>query len=152
MADRHCPGPAYATDSTQATAAISRTNPAPAPAAQGDIEAVGNPALAQLLVWRPVPGFAPTEATFAASRDQMEQVRAEFAEAARLGQLRPEAGSAEALHLYTVVLSGLISQQMANEPGAAYERGRFSSLADAALDMFFARYAASGGPRADPRP
>src|SRR5262245_63493880 len=29
--------------------------------------AVENPALAQLLVWRPVPGFAPTEETFAGS-------------------------------------------------------------------------------------
>ena len=114
--------------------------------------AVENPALAQLLVWRPVPGFAPAEATFAASVAQMEQVRAEFAEAARLGQLRPEAASAEALRLYTVVLSGVISQQMANEPGAKYDTGLFSSLTDAALDLFLARYAYPGGSDADPRP
>lgn len=87
--------------------------------------AVENPALAQLLAWRPVPGFAPTATTFAVSVQQMEEVRAEFAEAVRLGQLRPDAASVEALRLYTVVLSGVLSQQMANEPGAGYNTGIF---------------------------
>jgi AcrR family transcriptional regulator len=113
--------------------------------------AMENPALAQLLVWRPVPGFAPTEATFAASVRQMEQVRAEFAEAVRCGELHPDAGTADALRLYTVVLSGVVSQQMANDPGARYDKGIFSSLIDPALDMFFARYAPAGGKRAKPR-
>jgi AcrR family transcriptional regulator len=111
--------------------------------------AMQNQALAQLLVWRPVPGFAPAEATFAASREQMDVVRAEFANAVHLGQLHPDANSAEALHLYTVVLNGVISQQMANEPGASFDSGIFSSLTDTALDMFFARYANPGGPDAN---
>lgn len=114
--------------------------------------AVENPALAQLLVWRPVPGFAPTEATFAASVAQMEEIQTEFAAAVRLGQLHPRAATAEALRLYTVVLSGVISQQMANEPGAKYDTGIFSSLTDPAFDMFFARYSPDGGTDADPRP
>jgi AcrR family transcriptional regulator len=114
--------------------------------------AVCNQALAQLLVWRPVPGFAPTEATFAASVRQMEQVRAEFAGAVRAGELGPAAASAEALRLYTVVLSGVTSQQLANEPGAGYDSGIFSSLLDTVLDMFFARYAPTGGPDAEARP
>jgi AcrR family transcriptional regulator len=113
--------------------------------------AVDNPALAQLLVWRPVPGFAPTEATFAVSVQQMAQLQAEFAAAVRADELRPQAASDEGLRLYTVVLSGVISQQLANEPGAGYNTGIFSSLTDAALDMFFARYA-PGGRDADPRP
>ncbi|HEU5111090.1 MAG TPA: TetR/AcrR family transcriptional regulator [Micromonosporaceae bacterium] len=113
--------------------------------------AVDHPALAQLLVWRPVPGFVPAEATFAASVRQMQQVRAEFTAAVRLGQLRSAAAGTEALRLYTIVLSGVISQQMANEPGATYDDGVFSSLTDTALDLFFARYTHSGGPDADPR-
>jgi AcrR family transcriptional regulator len=114
--------------------------------------AVENPALAQLLCWRPVPGFAPTASTFAVSAQQMEQVSGEFAAAVRLGQLRPEAASPEALRLYTVVLNGVISQQMANEPGASYQDGMFTSLTVPAFDMFFARYAQHGGTDADPRP
>lgn len=113
--------------------------------------AVENPALAQLLFWRPVPGFEPTAATFAASTRLMDQLSAAFAAAVRAGALRPDAVSAEAPRLFTIVLSGLVSQQMANEPGAEYETGMFTSLTDAALDMFFARYAPPGGTDADTR-
>jgi AcrR family transcriptional regulator len=114
--------------------------------------AVENPALAQLLYWRPVPGFAPTAATFAVSERQMDQLRAGFAEAVAAGLLHPDAASGEAQRLFTVVLSGVISQQLANQPGASYEAGMFTNLTDAALDMFFARYTSSGGTNADPRP
>ncbi len=114
--------------------------------------AVQNPALAQLLYWRPVPGFEPAAETFAASVAQMDLVRAGFAEAVAAGLLHPDAASDQAQRLFTVVLSGVISQQMANQPGASYDTGMFTSLTDAALDMFFARYTPSGGPDADPRP
>jgi AcrR family transcriptional regulator len=114
--------------------------------------AVENPALAQLLYWRPVPGFAPTTATFAVSVAQMDQLRTGFAEAVQAGLLHADAASAEAQRLFTVVLSGIISQQLANQPGASYEAGMFTSLTDAALDMFFARYTPPGGTDADPRP
>jgi AcrR family transcriptional regulator len=113
--------------------------------------AVENPALAQLLYWRPVPGFAPSAATFAASVRQMDQLRAAFAAAVRAGVLRPDAASVEAPRLFTVVLSGLISQQLANEPAADYGTGAFTSLTEAALDMFFARYARAGGTDAGSR-
>jgi AcrR family transcriptional regulator len=103
--------------------------------------AVENRALAQLLYWRPVPGFMPTPATFAASLRQPDELRAGLRAAVRSGQLHPAAASAEAGRLYTIVLAGVVSQQMANEPGAAYDTGAFTSLTDAALDMFFARYA-----------
>ena len=113
--------------------------------------AVENPAQAQLLYWRPVPGFAPTAATFAPSVALMDQLRASFAAAVRAGELHPKAASDEAPRLWTIVLSGLISQQMANEPGAGYDTGMFTSLTDAALDMFFARYAPPRGTDAAPR-
>ena len=112
--------------------------------------AVDNPALAQLLYWRPVPGFAPTAATFAPSVRLMDQLRAAFAAAVQAGELHPKTATEEAPRLFTIVLSGLISQQLANEPGADYGTGMFTGLTDASLDMFFARYALPGGPDAAP--
>src|SRR5262249_13530459 len=103
--------------------------------------AVENPALAQLHFWRPVPGFEPTAATFAPSVALVDELSAALAAAVRAGELHPDAASPEAARLFTVVLSGLTSQQMANEPGAGFETGIFTGLTDAALDMFFARYA-----------
>jgi AcrR family transcriptional regulator len=114
--------------------------------------AVENPALAQLLYWRPVPGFSPTAATFSASVAQLDELRSGFAAAVRAGELDPDAASDEAPRLFTIVLSGLISQQLANEPGADYDTGMFTSLTDAALEMFFARYALRGGTDARTRP
>ncbi len=102
--------------------------------------AVANPALAQLLHWRPVPGFEPSPDVFAASRQDMADVRAEFAEAVRLGQLSAAADSDDAVRLFTVVMSGLVSQQLANQPGVPFDEGDFSRLTPAALDLFFAAY------------
>jgi hypothetical protein len=99
-----------------------------------------------------VPGFEPSVETFAASHDQLAMVRTEFAAAVHSGQLGPAAATDHALRLFTVVLSGVISQQLANEPGADFATGHFSRLVDEALDMFFARYAPAGGTDADTRP
>jgi AcrR family transcriptional regulator len=109
--------------------------------------AVENPALGQLLYWRPVPGFAPDAETFEVSQRQLERLRAAFADAVRAGQLHVTATSDEAPRLFTIVLSGLISQQLANEPGAGFGSGSFTRLTDAAFDMFFARYASCGEDR-----
>jgi len=114
--------------------------------------AVENPALAQLLYWRPVPGFVPAAATFAASVTQMNRLRAGLAEAVQAGLLHSDAATDDALRLFTVVVSGIATQQLANEPGASYEAGLFTRLTDTALDMFFARYASDGGSDANPRP
>ena len=102
---------------------------------------VTNPALAQLLHWRPVPGFEPSPETFAASLRDMARMRAEFSEAVARGQLAPGADGDDAIRLYTVVLSGVISQQLANEPGASFDDGAFSRLTDRALDLFLSAYA-----------
>jgi AcrR family transcriptional regulator len=104
--------------------------------------AIENPALAQLLHWRPVPGFQPSPETFALGVRDMEFAHDEFAEAVRQGQLAPAAGTEDVLRLYTVLLSGLITQQLANEPGAGYEDGVFSRLTEPAIDLFFSAYRA----------
>lgn len=115
--------------------------------------ATDNPALAQLLFWRVVPSFQPSAETMAISRDDMAELREQLAVAVRQGELRPEADSDDAVRLWTVLLSGVISQQMANEPGATFEEGAFSRLTDAALDLFFTTYRASpGGAYADTGP
>src|SRR5579871_1299783 len=58
--------------------------------------AVENPALAQLLYWRPVPGFAPAAETFAPSVRLLDQLHAALAAEVRAGVLHPDAATAEA--------------------------------------------------------
>jgi AcrR family transcriptional regulator len=102
--------------------------------------AVEHPALAQLLHWRPVPGFEPSPAVFAPSVADQHDLRAEFVEAVRRRQLGPSADSDDVVRLYTVLLSGLISQQLANEPGVPYADGVFSRLTEAAIDLFLSAH------------
>jgi len=101
---------------------------------------VENSALAQLLYWRPVPGFEPSPQAFALSIEGMQDARKEIANAVRRGELHGRADSDEALRLLTVLISGLVTQQMANQPGAPYDEGVFSRLTDEALEMFFCHY------------
>jgi len=63
----------------------------------------------------------------------MDELRAEFAETVRRRQLDPRADSEEAVWLLTVQMSGLITQQLANEPGATFEEGVFTRLTDEAI-------------------
>jgi len=102
--------------------------------------AVDNPALAQLMFWRVVPGFEPSAATFEASVEDMATVRAELTAAVGAGELSAAADSDPAVRLLTVLMSGLISQQLANEPGASFETGRFTSQTDEAFDAFVDHY------------
>ena len=102
--------------------------------------AVENSALAQLLHWRPVPRFEPSPDTLQPARDDMADLQAEFATAVRLGQLTDRADSDETVRLWTVVLSGLISQQLANQPGVPFDEGAFSRLTAQALDVFLSAY------------
>jgi AcrR family transcriptional regulator len=106
---------------------------------------IEHPGLAQLMFWRPVPGFEPSPETFEASVAQNRDLRAELAEAVRAGQLHPSADSDEAARILTVLISGLITQQMANQPGVDVETGLFTALTDEVFDMFLAHYDTHGG-------
>jgi AcrR family transcriptional regulator len=101
---------------------------------------VEHPGMASLMYWRPIPGFEPAPETFAASTQRHERVRAEFAIAVQRRQLGRRAAGDEAVRLFTVVISGLFTQQVANQPRVGYEAGMFTALTDQALEMFFDRY------------
>ncbi|MGV1009561.1 MAG: TetR/AcrR family transcriptional regulator [Dermatophilaceae bacterium] len=92
--------------------------------------------LGPLMHWRPIPGFEPSPASYAPSQAFSQRMRDDLATAVRNHQLRPAADTDETLRLLTVVISGICSQQMANQPAAPYDEGLYTSLTDRALDMF----------------
>ena len=100
-----------------------------------------NRGLAPLLFWRPIPGFEPSPESYALAEELVAQARADLSEAVRKGHLDGAADSEEAFRLLTTLGAGIGSQQLANEPGATYETGVFTSLTDLALDMFVQQYA-----------
>ncbi|MFC0861819.1 TetR/AcrR family transcriptional regulator [Sphaerimonospora cavernae] len=106
---------------------------------------MANPVLAQLLYWRPVPGFEPSPNAFEPAVQQLESLRNALQAAVDAGQLAPDAVSEEGVALFTVLFSGVISQQLSNEPSTSADKGRFTRLTPTALDMFFRYYTPTGG-------
>lgn len=106
---------------------------------------VANPVLAQLLHWRPVPGFEPSERAYAPAVRQVELLREALRAAVDAGQLAPAAATEEGVAMYLVLMSGVISQQLSNEPSAPAGQGRFTRLTPVALDMFLRYYAPQEG-------
>ena len=102
---------------------------------------LANPVAAQLLNWRPVPGFEPSPEAFSASRAMIEDARRLLAFTVQEGWLDPAAASDEALLLFTSVIAGIVSQQLANEPSADPASGRFARLVDPAVSMWLEYYA-----------
>ena len=105
---------------------------------------MANPVLAQLMHWRPVPGFEPSAQAFAPALRQLELLRTALQAAVGAGQLAPAAASDEGVALYTVLMSGVISQQLSNEPAAADGQGRFTRLGPTALEMYVRYYTPDG--------
>ena len=102
-------------------------------ALQAGLEASGrwciaNKPIAQLMFWRPVPSFEPTPGAMAPSVEMVRLQRQALADAVAAKQLGPGADSDEALFVTSVLVSGVIGQAMANEPGLPWGEGRFSPL------------------------
>ena len=80
----------------------------------------------QLLFQRTLPGFEPSPDSYARAEELFDRLAAALA---RLGATDPSD-----VDLWTALISGLTSQQIANDP-----RGeRWSRLLDDAIEMFFA--------------
>ena len=99
-----------------------------------------HPAIAQLLFWRPVPGFEATPAAMESSIAMVDLQRRAFADAVAAGQLGPGATTDEAMWLTSILISGLIGQALANEPGLPWGEGRFSPMLPKLLDALVALY------------
>jgi AcrR family transcriptional regulator len=97
---------------------------------------VEHPVLAQLMFWRPVPGFEPSPESFALATSELDGLRNALRRAVAAGQLAPEAAEPRGVALYTAWTAGLVSQQLANEPGGDTRGGRFTQLVPDAFDMY----------------
>jgi len=87
---------------------------------------LANRAVAQLLFWRPVPSFEPSVEAMTPSAEMVALQRAALATAVEAGQLGPEANTDEAVYLVSILIAGVLSQAMANEPDLEWGLGRFT--------------------------
>lgn len=110
-------------------AAMSRATPGLAALTAG-LEASGrwalrNQALAQLMFWRPVPSFEPSERAMEPSLEMVElqmQAIADAVAARELGRAALKDGA----FMASILIKGVLTQAMANEPHLDWGSGRFT--------------------------
>ena len=94
----------------------------------------------QLLNWRPVPGFEPSAEAFAPSVELVSEFGRLLQVAADRRELHPAAASEEGQALLSVLIAGVMSQQLANQPDASWDQGRFTRLTPRVLELFQRAY------------
>ena len=99
---------------------------------------VADPVRYQLILERPVPGFEPAPESFQITAAALAGTRVDMQAAGVTGE--------PALDMFRALITGLVSLQVANDPGG----DRWIRLQDDAFDMFFAHYA--GGTRGAAQP
>jgi AcrR family transcriptional regulator len=103
--------------------------------------AIEHPVLAQLMFWRPVPAFVPSAESYAAST----AVYARFEEALRAlvkrGALHRDATAARGVAAYTAIVSGVVSQHLANEPDRSFIDAHDPELIELLTGMYLDRFA-----------
>ncbi|MFF0264256.1 TetR/AcrR family transcriptional regulator [Kribbella sp. NPDC004536] len=104
-----------------------------------------NQVYSQLLFWRTIPGFEPSPEAFAPAQEALADLRAHLQAGVGASRLHPDAASDEGLAVFTSLTSGVLSQQLANEPDASFESGRFTRLFPLVLEMFYQHYAPTRG-------
>ncbi len=109
--------------------------------------AVEHPAYAPLMFWRPVPGFVPSAQAYAHAVELERMSREFLGDLRSAGLLSPDADLDRVYRTQTAVISGVITQQLANAPGEPFETGTFTSTLPDVVAMWLAHH---GGPSIPP--
>lgn len=110
---------------------------------------IDHPAYSQLLYWRPVPGFTPSADAYQPALELVDLARRRFTDLQRRGLLRQDALVDDIVRDWTILISGVISQQLSNNPGETIAEGHFTSAVPVLVAMF-ARYYAPAVQSASP--
>ena len=103
---------------------------------------VEHPAFAPLMFWRPVPGFTPSEAAYAPAVETTQRAHELLLRLQAAGVLAADADLDRAWRTWSVYVTGVVTQQLANAPGEPYESGTFTSTVPDLIAMWLAHYGA----------
>jgi AcrR family transcriptional regulator len=101
---------------------------------------VEHAAYAQLLFWRPVPGFTPSPQAYQAATETVALGRGRLTALQDAGLLRADALIEQIERDLTILLSGVVSQQLSNAPQQAFNEGHFTAAIPGLIAMFAGHY------------
>jgi hypothetical protein len=88
------------------------------------------------MFWRPVPAFAPSAGSHAASTAVLARFGELLSALVERGALHPDATTAQGVRAYTAIVSGVISQHLANEPDTSFRDGHYPALISLLSGMY----------------
>jgi AcrR family transcriptional regulator len=106
--------------------------------------AVEHSAYSQLMFWRPVPGYEPSAESYAPAVEALGEARTIVATLQSAGLLDAQVDTDRLLALWTVLISGVVTQQLANAPHETYAEGTFAALVPDLVAMFVTQYGHAG--------
>ncbi len=93
----------------------------------------------QLLFWRPVPGFTPSPQAYEPAVRLAQLSEEQFVELQRRRLMRADLPAGQVFRDWTILIAGVVSQQLSNAPHESFEQGRFTAALPGLVSMF-ARY------------
>lgn len=103
--------------------------------------ALEHPVHTQLMGWRPVPGYEPSTEAYRSAVVVLDGGRDVLARLQALGLFAEHVTVDELLRVWTILTSGVITQQLANAPHDPFEQGSFTSMLPQVVEMYRAHYA-----------
>src|SRR3954453_7471540 len=104
---------------------------------------VTHPVYAQLFHWRPVPGFEPSAEAYAPSVELYQLGRQRFVDLQQHGLIRADADIDEVQRDWTILVTGVVTQQLSNAPEETFVNGRYVAALPRVVAMFAAYYGTS---------
>ena len=108
--------------------------------------ALDHRAQAELMFWRPIKDWEPAPQAYAAAVQLIDDMHAALAALQRQELLRGDVDVDEMARVLTVLSAGVISQQLANEPGVPLNHGRFAGVLERLVSMFLHEFGARKAP------
>lgn len=112
---------------------------------QGVAWALGHRAYAELMFWRPIPHWQPAPDAFAPAVATLASLGSLFRDAQRAELLRNDVETEELVQVWSALTTGVISQQLSNEPDIDPDQGRASRYAPTLVAMFIHHYGPQEG-------
>jgi AcrR family transcriptional regulator len=101
---------------------------------------VEHPVFAQLMGWRTVPGYEPSADAYRPATAAFARTRSLLARLQELGLFRSDVGVDELMRGWTILSTGVITQQLANAPATSFEDGPFTRMLPQLVAMYLVHY------------
>jgi AcrR family transcriptional regulator len=101
---------------------------------------IEHPVHAQLMSWRPVPGYEPSPEAYAPAVEVLAAGSDSLTRLQERGLFRAELDPELLLRTWTALMSGVMTQQLANAPHESFDEGRFTTALPEIAEMFLNHY------------